>query len=367
MQKTDQSMLRIIFTGTDPDSARGGIGVVLPGYFLALDSVNIEYECLPTYHPARPGGKWIPWIKAFPILYRKIRFSKKNGAHPIVYSHAGDGVSLFREMCVLWAARLFGSQTLLHVHSPKVNNYLTNPFKTRLLKVAFVPANTICVLTQWWKERLEAAGIDGHIRVVPNPLPPALLEKALGVRHENTKHDKESVTVLSMARLVDGKGVDVMIRALAELPQSVRLVIAGDGDKRDDLQHLVEDLQLTKRVQFTGWVSGQEKAKLLDNADIFCLPSTYDAFPMSMVEAMAYGLPVVAVRWGGIPDMVADGRAGILVNHPEPGEIAGAIHALLDNDKRCAMGHDARRWIFEISSPDQVGQRLKEIIWELTG
>ena len=174
-----------------------------------------------------------------------------------------------------------------------------------------------------------------------------------------------TVKILSMARLVAGKGVDIIVRAMAALPEHVHLTVAGDGDQRVELQKLVDQLGLGGRVWFAGWMSGQEKQQLLDDADIFCLPSTYDAFPMSMVEAMANGIPVVAVRWGGIPDMVAHKLAGILVDQAQPEAIADAIRQLLDETVRLRMGVDAKRWILSISSTEIVGKQLMDIVDEL--
>jgi len=169
-----------------------------------------------------------------------------------------------------------------------------------------------------------------------------------------------------MARLVPGKGVDIMIRAIEHLPDNVNLVIAGDGDQRDNLEKLAHDLGVYQRIHFAGWVSGDEKTKLLEDADIFCLPSTYDAFPMSMVEAMAYGIPVIAVRWGGVPDMMSDGYSGFLADHAQADEISVAINKLLDSDMRLTMGVQAKKWVISISHPEHVAKKLRLVVEELT-
>ena len=355
----------IIFTGTNPDSAKGGIGVVLAGYFAAVEYAQYDYECIPTYHPATLEGKWRPWLTAFPALFALIRRINREGKQSIVYSHAGEGVSLLRESCILWAAKAAGAKTIMQIHSCKVDTYLARSVQRLLLRLAFVPADTVCVLTNWWKHRLESAGVNARIRVIPNPLPSDLLKTAQLEREACTACNPVTVTVLSMARLVSGKGVDVMIQAMAELPEHVHLVVAGDGDQRESLKRLAREMRVAGRVRFVGWVSGEEKVRLLEEADLFCLPSTYDAFPMSMVEAMAHGLPVVAVKWGGIPDMVADGRVGILADEPRPAAIAEAVGRLLDKDRRLEMGREAKRWVLEISEPERVGERLKELIEEL--
>lgn len=357
----------VIFTGTDPDSKLGGIGAVLPGYFMALDSAGIEHCAIPTYHPGQAGGKWLLWLKALPAIYSKARALRHNGRKPVVYSHAGEGVSLCRESIVLWVARMAGAKTMLHVHAARLDSYLEKTIERQLFRAAIMPADSVCVLTQWWQSRMQQCGINKRIRVIPNPLPPDLMGVVQEPRHRKDAPASNVVTVLTMTRLVAGKGIDVIIRALASLPENVCLIIAGDGDRRTELQQLTIRLGLDRRVRFAGWVSGIQKQQLLSGADIFCLPSTYDAFPMSIVEAMANGVPVVAVRWGGIPDMMAHNVAGILVDHAEPDLVAAAIRQLMNDALRLRMGTEAKRWVLKISSTEQVGKLLKEVVEELVG
>ncbi len=367
MSKVDKNNILVILTGTDPDSAKGGIGVVMSGYMKSLNHAGIEFIVLPTYNPVIPGGKWFLWLKSFPMLIKLIHLAKQQNKNIIVYSHVGDGLSFVRESLVLMFSRLSGAKTMYQVHSPKVDGYLSRIMTRFLLGLALKPANRICMLTPWWSKRILETGVNSKkVSVIPNPLPTDLLEKAKQKRMSNNSDESDAVVVLSMARLVAGKGVDVVIRAMSSLPDNVKLIVAGDGDQRHKLELLTSDLNLTHRIIFRGWISGDEKTELLESVDIFCLPSTYDAFPMSMVEAMAFGLPVVAVRWGGIPDMVNDGKVGILSKEQNSDGIADAISELLDPAKRDKMGVDAKQWVLQISDPVKVAEKLGTIIQELT-
>lgn len=357
----------VIFTGTDPKSAMGGIGVVMGGYFTALDRVGIKYEFISTYDPTSKKGKWLPWLKAFPKLIKSIQKLKRTKFHPVVYSHAGAGVSLFREACILAAARLMGVKTLVQIHAPQIDGYLDKVLSRCLLRTALMPANTVCLLTPWWKERLERSDLNGHFVVIPNPLPQNLEKVAEKIQagSKSKEYNQLKVTVLSMARLVVGKGFDVVIQAMVQLPDNVKLIVAGDGELRGRLELLVKEIGVENRVSFLGWVAGEEKRKLLQDADIFCLPSINDAFPISMVEAMCHGLPVVGVRYAGISDMIADGRSGILVESPAPTLVAEAIKELLDCQRRQFMGAEAQKWVLELSSAETVGKKLAAIVHDL--
>ncbi|MGA7799799.1 MAG: glycosyltransferase family 4 protein [Gammaproteobacteria bacterium] len=295
-----------------------------------------------------------------PKIRQRILAVKRQGYIPIVYSHAGAGASLLRETTVLRLARSFGAYTVLQIHAPELNRYVQARLPTALLKRALGPVDCTCVLTDWWKARLTSVYHSGIVTVVPNPMPPDLERTAeqYGGPHRTPSSE---VRLLAMARLVAGKGVDVAIRALALLPERVRLVIGGDGPERVVLTRLASELGVAGRVEFKGWVGGEDKARLLADADIFCLPSTYDAFPMSMVEAMAYGIPVVAARWGGIPDVVPHGRAGFLADAPEPECVAEAVRPLLDAQLRARTGEGANAWVRQLSSSSAVGNILKDV------
>src|SRR5690606_20988483 len=125
------------------------------------------------------------------------------------------------------------------------------------------------------------------------------------------RHADATTSVLVMTRLVPEKNVDVVIRALALCPDAT-LVIAGDGPERDALQRLATSLGVDARTRFAGWVSGEAKEALLDQADVYCLPTTGDSFGLGFIEAMARGVPVVAAHWGPIPDVVPDQIGGLL-------------------------------------------------------
>jgi hypothetical protein len=166
--------IHVIFTGTDPETNSGGIGVVLKGYFRALEIAEIPFSSVPTYHPRQFGGKTLKFFFALPRLAAAILSGQWQGRIPVVYSHAGAGVSLLRESVVLLFSRSFGARTVLHIHAPAIDGYLNSVVKRGLLKLCLSIPGMVVVLTPWWKDRLQSAGIGSPIRVVANPLLPEL-------------------------------------------------------------------------------------------------------------------------------------------------------------------------------------------------
>jgi glycosyltransferase involved in cell wall biosynthesis len=152
------------------------------------------------------------------------------------------------------------------------------------------------------------------------------------------------IVILSVGRLTSQKGFPDLLVAFANVVrdrEAVRLLIAGDGPERGQLERLISSLQLTDRVRLLGNV---ERPDLLYRAaDLFVLPSQYEGFPFAMLEAMAAGLPVVATRFGGADEMVEHGREGLLVSSGDVDGLAGAIQATLGNRGRMAsMAQNAR-------------------------
>ncbi|HET7080131.1 MAG TPA: glycosyltransferase [Chloroflexia bacterium] len=138
----------------------------------------------------------------------------------------------------------------------------------------------------------------------------------------------DAALIGAVGRLTADKGgQDVLIRVVGRVRETcpqVRLVMVGDGPLRPGLEQLTAQLGLTGTVIFTGLRS--DVPRLLGALDVFVLPSEREALPVAVLEAMAAGLPLVATRVGGIPEVVEDGATGFLV---PPGDVA-AMHCVLE-------------------------------------
>ena len=146
--------------------------------------------------------------------------------------------------------------------------------------------------------------------------------------------------VVFAGRLVEEKGVDDLLRALARCPGASALVL-GEGQDRTALERLATELDLDDRVTFGGWAAPASVAAALAAADVVAAPSRegpdgwVEAQGLTVVEAMAAGTPVVATRSGGVGDAVVDGETGLLVDERSPDQLAAAIERLA-NDRALA-------------------------------
>jgi glycosyltransferase involved in cell wall biosynthesis len=151
-------------------------------------------------------------------------------------------------------------------------------------------------------------------------------------------------TIVAVGRLVQLKGYDLLIRAIAELRKTrdVRLVLVGDGEYRGELERLVSELNLATAVTFAGWQDNPWS--MLGRADALALTSRTEAFPCVLTEAMALGVPVLATNCsGGVEESLLGGEAGKLVPSGDVGAIARGLEELLSDQTLRAKYVEAGR------------------------
>ncbi len=192
--------------------------------------------------------------------------------------------------------------------------------------------------------------------MLPNPvLLPDALPKRLG---------RSFVRLVYLGLFARPKGVFDLIDALTRLKPDclgrTRLVLAGNGDAAQ-VRDLVERRGLTRFVEVRDWLSPSERDRLLASADAFVLPSYAEGLPMSLLESMAWGLPVISTAVGSIPEHVHDGMQGLLVQPGDVSELAGAIERIvMDDALRRRMGEMARKAV-EPLSLDLYAQKVAAI------
>lgn len=162
----------------------------------------------------------------------------------------------------------------------------------------------------------------------------------------------DAPTLLFVGRLQPWKGVETGLRALTLMP-GVRLAIAGDGEDRGRLEALAHELGVAPRVRFLGAVERSELPRFYSSADLLIATShASETFGIGPVEAQACGLPVVASRFGGFPEVVDEGRTGLLFPPRDYVALAAAVNDLLVNaERRTAMSAAAPAWAAQFAWP----------------
>jgi glycosyltransferase involved in cell wall biosynthesis len=165
------------------------------------------------------------------------------------------------------------------------------------------------------------------------------------------RRERSEVVVGAVARLSKEKGLHYLLQAFALMagryPQA-RLLLAGDGPERQRLERLASRLGLGERVRFLGEVPHEQVPEVLQQLDVFAMPSTYEGFGVAALEAEAMEVPVVASRIHGIPDVVLDGETGLLVPARDRQALAAALERLaVDGDLRRRLGQAGRAFVAE--------------------
>lgn len=166
-----------------------------------------------------------------------------------------------------------------------------------------------------------------------------------------------------IARLSDVKGHVHLIRAFKDVLRKfplAKLLIVGEGPEEEKLRRSVSELQLSSSVVFFKIID--RTAEVLPLFDIFVMPSLQEGLGLSVMEAQAMGLPVVASRVGGLPDLIENNHTGVLVEPQDPQALAQAIISVLENPvKSWNMGRSARIFIEHHYSAPQMTQRTSEL------
>lgn len=143
---------------------------------------------------------------------------------------------------------------------------------------------------------------------------------------------EDTLVIISIAELHERKGLKYLVEAMKEVAEkfpNTKLVIVGEGGERNNLEDQIKNLKLEENVILVG--RQKEIPQLLSSSDIFALPSQREAFGFVNLEAMITALPIVATKVGGIPEVVEDGKTGILVNPAAPHELAKALLKLIES------------------------------------
>ena len=155
--------------------------------------------------------------------------------------------------------------------------------------------------------------------------------------------------------------MDITIRAFAELcktKEDVKLIIAGDGPQRDALGKLVEDLHLTKRIEFAGKLDRHAIKEVFAKSDCFVLMSRSETFGVVYIEAMASGLPVIATRCGG-PESFVNENNGILVDVDSIDQLVEAMKKMM---KTKYDAKELRQFCLDNFAPEVIAKRIARLI-----
>jgi glycosyltransferase involved in cell wall biosynthesis len=247
------------------------------------------------------------------------------------------------------ARRLSGAKLVAHLHGTHGEN--GRPLDLR----SFGRAADVVVATS--HAVAEAAGV-----------PSVVVHPGVDLQPEPDRAEIGPV-VGTAGRLAPVKRLDLLLSAAAKLrPEfpGMRVLIAGDGASRSELESLVRDLSLRDTVEFVGW--RRDLAGFHRELGVFCIPSEHEGFGLAALEAMASGLPVIASRVEGLSELIEDGSSGYLVAAGDADSLADRLARVLgDRELRARMGAAARDTVEERFTTDHMVRRIDAVYRGLLG
>lgn len=230
-----------------------------------------------------------------------------------------------------------------------------------LYKITYFRADAIIVLAEQFKTKLEDIGYKGEIYVETTVVDDNVFDD-FNIIDKNYKN--KNINLLFLSRLENEKGIYELIDALKILNKkytNIVLTVAGDGSEMDSLMRYAKKCNVDN-VGFTGFITGSDKDMVFKQADIFILPSYSEGMPLAVLEAMAYGLPVVTTPVGGLRDFFKNGRMGFFIDAGKARDISIFIDKIISNHElRVKMSHYNSIYAEEHFKASRVVSRLESI------
>lgn len=306
------------------------------------------------------------------VLGRLLRLRLDGRIDCLIYPLGGPSlVPIVRDLVLLPACYLAARTVVLHIHAGGIAEALPRlPRPVALLaRAVYGRSDAAIVLTDFSRVDADSLGIE-RVEVIPNTLEDAF-------RPDWVERDPSMVTLLYVGHLCEAKGTPQLLEAFAALharhPET-RLVLIGEPlrpYRAEELVATIDRLELNDAVAVEGVVVGEDKWRWFGRADLFVFPSVApESFPLVLLEAMMWGVPVIATDWRAHAEVLGDLRGGICFDiRPDVASaLADALEkAMRDRDEWAAWGDIARRRYLDLSHPGRLTDFVRQFVGSLPG
>lgn len=280
----------------------------------------------------------------------------------LFHIHMASKGSYLRKSIIAGISGMFGKKHIIHIHGAMFDTFIEGSSVKRKQRIVrtLMTAQKVIVLSQSWKSYFMKYLPEEKLAVIYNPAP--FIADAYAARGNRTPK------ALFMGRLGDRKGIYDLLEAVKKIDvRRFELDIYGDGEV-EKVRTIVEQAGLSDIVRLCGWVGHSKVSDIYDNADFLVLPSYAEGLPMSVLEAIGRGLPVISTDVGGIAEAVVDGENGFLIQPGDVDALAQRIRSLAeDKCLREKMGRAGLCIAGKKFSVQSIGRQLEEIYESLGG
>ena len=270
------------------------------------------------------------YFLSFPYKLRRYKVD-------IVHANPSFGfIPLARDGVFILISSFFHKKIFVFIHGwnkKTVHRIMYNKILLYIFKEIFNRADVFVVLANEFKDDLTKMGIKRKIFVETTMVSDDLVA-GFDIRDKlATELDKKTIRILFLARITEAKGIYEAVDSLLLLRnkhKNIELIVAGEGE---DLQQLKKYAQVNNisNIKFIGYVTGEKKRKAFILSDIYIFPSYTEGMPTSVLEAMAFGLPVVTRNVGGLKDFFKNGKHGFITESKSPEDFAFLLEKLISD------------------------------------
>lgn len=341
-------MYNIIFTRPFYKIRKGGVAIYLRQL---LFNLNKELFNVVNYHSNKSAKLSLKnelatttrieniIIKLRVILYL-LGFPYKLIKYKVDIVHSNPSfafIPLIRDGLFVFLSSLFRKKIIVFIHGWRVEDeerIANNGIMLYLFNKIFDKADVIVVLSRSFKRKLSKMGIKTQIVVETTMVDNNLIGRFDIWDKLKNERNKKKITILFLSRIEKTKGIFETVESLIILNRkykNIELIIAGEGEDLLSLKNYVKNNNISN-VRFLGYVRGDEKRNVFLYSDIYLFPTYYpEGMPITVLEAMAFGLPVVTRPVGGLRDFFENGKHGFITDSKSPEDIACLIEKIICN------------------------------------
>lgn len=308
-------MTRVLVVATSRKT-RGGITSVVKAHETGEQWKKYHCRWIQTHRDGNPIRKL--WY----LFTALIEYACLLPFYDIVHIHAGLRTSINRKIIFARIAKACHKKIIVHFHPATEKHLFDKHFKYDIERL-FSYADLLLVLSPQWIRWINEAYPERHfnMQVLYNPCP-------------NVSRDfsKKKNHILFAGTLSDRKGYNRLLQAFAKIAHEFpdwKIVFAGNGEieKAKELQKKLDIPE--SQTEYLGWVSGKEKEKAFHEASVYCLPSWGEGFPMGVLDAWAYGIPVITTPVGGMVDIIDNVENGLIYDIYDIDKLSDCLSMLM--------------------------------------
>ena len=318
-------------------------------------SDGIELDFIPTYMPGNPIKKALFFAASYIKIAAKLAFDTPD----VVHMHMSYRGSFTRKYLIHNLCKKNHVPDIIHLHGSEFEkwyNAVSEKKKARIRSL-LKETSSFVVLGEKWENVINSMEPRSNVIVISN---------GVEIPQKTVTWNPKQCNVLFLGVLIKRKGVADLLKTIQSLKAqgkigTLRFILAGTGEEENELKHLAEEYEIGQYVDFIGWVSGDKKQECLMNSQVMVLPSYNEGLPVSLLEAMSYGMPVVSTDVGDIPSVIKHRENGMLFSPGDTKAMEECLLYMTNEESYAGLAENARKTVVENYSLELFLTKIRDL------